>query len=129
MHELGIAANIVEIVKREVAACCYGRVLTVALRIGKMTDVDHEALRFGFEVITKDTPLSGARLEIEVVPIRVRCDNCRRESEIERYQFACDGCGSRSVQLLQGTELDIAYLKIDEHDVGPVPKKETGQSQ
>jgi hydrogenase nickel incorporation protein HypA/HybF len=129
MHELGIAVNIVEIVEREIVAHRYGRVSTVALRIGKMTDVDHEALRFGFEVTTRDTSLSGARLEIEAVPIRVRCDDCSKESEVERYQFACHDCGSLSVHLLQGTELDISYLEIGEQDEGTEPNTETRPSQ
>lgn len=114
MHELGIATNIVEIVEHEIKRHNYSRVSVVALRVGKMTDVDHEALRFGFEVITKDTLLAGASLEIEAVPIRVRCEQCGQESEVEQYQFVCRGCGSQKVKLLQGTELDVAYLEVDD---------------
>ena len=127
MHELGIATNIVEIVEHEIKTHAYGRISIVAIRIGKMTDVDHEALRFGFEVITKDTALSGVRLEIEAVPIRVRCDDCSAESEVEQYQFVCSKCGSRKVQLVQGTELDIAYLEVDE-DTG-IPANATTRTE
>lgn len=129
MHELGIAVNIVELVEHEITTHHYGRVSVVALRIGRMTDVDHEALRFGFEVATRDTPLSGVRLEIEAVPIRVRCADCGKESEVEKYNFVCCDCESRSVKLLQGTELDLAYLEFDEHVGGTVPNTETGKSQ
>jgi hydrogenase nickel incorporation protein HypA/HybF len=114
MHELGIATNIVEIVQKEISMHRYGRVDTIALRIGAMTDVDHESLRFGFEVITKNTPLEQTNLQIEAVPISIHCEDCARDSEIERYQFVCPTCTSRNVTLQHGTELDIAYLEIDD---------------
>jgi hydrogenase nickel incorporation protein HypA/HybF len=127
MHELGIATNIVEIVEHQISTRNYSGVSAIYLRIGKMTDVDHEALRFGFEVITKDTKLSGARLEIETVPIRVKCDDCQTESEVEQYQFNCHQCGGRNVTLLQGTELDISQLEVDEPN-DSVPQTNVRQS-
>ncbi len=114
MHELGIATNIVEIVEHEMKSRGYRQVSVIALKIGAMTDVDHEALRFGFEVITKESPLAGARLEIESVPIKIKCETCGKTSEVEQFHFACQTCGSSKVTLLQGTELDIAYLEIEE---------------
>ncbi|MFZ1682645.1 MAG: hydrogenase maturation nickel metallochaperone HypA [Candidatus Zixiibacteriota bacterium] len=126
MHELGIATNIVEIVQKEISLHRYGRIATIALRIGAMTDVDHESLRFGFEVITRNTPLEHTNLKIEAVPISVHCEACARDSEIERYQFVCPTCGSRNVALQHGTELDIAYLEVDDgsEDLSPHKKQE-----
>ena len=126
MHELGIATNIVEAVQREIASHGYGRVTTVALRVGAMTDVDHEALRFGFDVITRDTPLNGVRLAIESVPIRIRCERCGQDSEIQQYHFICPKCAETRVTLINGTELDIAYLEIEER-TEEAAANETGQ--
>lgn len=118
MHELGIATNIVEIVEHEMKARGYRHISNIALKIGAMTDVDHEALRFGFEVITTGTPLSGARLEIEAVPIKISCKACGGSSQVEQFHFICAHCGSNNVTLLQGTELDIAYLEVDDDEAG-----------
>ncbi len=118
MHELSIAGNIVEAVEREMSTRGIDRVATIALRIGRMTDVDAEALRFGFEVITKETRLDGARLAIESIPIVARCTACATEFEIPEMMFICPSCRSTSVDLVQGMELDIAYIEVpDENTV------------
>jgi hydrogenase nickel incorporation protein HypA/HybF len=128
MHELGIASNIVEIVQKEIEKHRYGRVGTVALRIGEMTDIDHESLRFGFEVITRNTQLESTLLVIESVPITITCESCARESAVERYQFVCPSCQSRQVKLTHGTELDIAYLEIDDQSAPAITPSESGRS-
>lgn len=118
MHELSIAGNIVEAVEREMTARGIDRLTTIALRIGRMTDVDAEALRFGFEVITKETRLDGTKLAIEHLPIVARCTVCATEFEIPEMIFVCPSCRSTSVDLVQGTELDIAYIEVpDENTV------------
>jgi hydrogenase nickel incorporation protein HypA/HybF len=112
MHELGIASSIVESVLHEMKERNYPSVATIVLRIGKLTDVDSDALSFGFEVITKDTALATTKLDIQRIPITVQCENCKRQSEVENYLFVCPHCDSREVTVKTGTELDIAYLEI-----------------
>lgn len=122
MHELSIASNIVEAVTAEMQRKGIGRVEAIALRIGRMTDVDADALTFGFEVITKDTPLDGTRLAIEHIPIQACCQNCHHEFEVPDFLFVCPQCQGSKVDLTHGTELDIAYLEIDEESdtaIGP----------
>lgn len=112
MHELGIAQNIVDAVMREMTERRLLSVTTIALRIGAMTDVDSDALSFGFQILTKETPLEQSQLRIERVPVRGRCGACRHDFEIAGYAFQCPACCSREVKLVSGTELDIAYLEI-----------------
>jgi hydrogenase nickel incorporation protein HypA/HybF len=114
MHELSIAGNIVEAVQQEMTSRGISRVATIALKIGRMTDIDAEALRFGFDVITRETSLDGTHLIIEHIPIAARCKGCGSEFEVDEYLFICPGCKSSAVELIHGLELDIAYLEIPE---------------
>ncbi|MBK7142920.1 MAG: hydrogenase maturation nickel metallochaperone HypA [bacterium] len=116
MHELSIAGNIVEAVQQEMISRGIDRVATIALRIGRMTDIDAESLRFGFEVITKETPLAETRLVIEHIPIAARCQTCQLEFEVPDLQFRCPACAGSAVDLIHGQELDIAYLEIPDDD-------------
>jgi len=70
MHELGIAQNIVDAVLLEMQKRQLPSVSSIALRIGVLTDVDPEALTFGFEILTKETALAPTRLKVETVPVR-----------------------------------------------------------
>jgi len=64
MHELSIAAEIVEIAREEAArrGC---RVEAVHLKVGALAGVVREALLFSWDVACEATPLAGAKLEIE----------------------------------------------------------------
>ncbi|PWB76169.1 hydrogenase maturation nickel metallochaperone HypA [candidate division GN15 bacterium] len=112
MHELGIAQNIVDTVLLEMQNRKLPAVSAIALRIGALTDVDPEALVFGFEILSKDTVLRQARLNVERIPVRGVCESCGAPFEVEGYVFVCPGCESRSIKLTSGTELDIAYLEV-----------------
>jgi Zn finger protein HypA/HybF involved in hydrogenase expression len=66
MHELSIALSLIDAVCDELPRL--GRAATVRsvrIRLGPQAGVVAEALRFAFEVAAADSPLAGARLEIE----------------------------------------------------------------
>lgn len=67
MHELSIAASIVEIASEE-AARQGGRVECVHLKLGALSGVVPDALRFSWDLACEETPLAGAKLEIQGAP-------------------------------------------------------------
>lgn len=65
MHELGIAASVLDAVRTEVGMRPGYRAVVVALRIGTLAGLDPESLRFGFEAMVRDSDLDPLRLEVE----------------------------------------------------------------
>jgi Zn finger protein HypA/HybF involved in hydrogenase expression len=65
MHELGIAASVLDAVRTEVGMRPGYRAIVVALRVGAFAGLDPESLRFGFEAMVKDSDLDPLRLEVE----------------------------------------------------------------
>lgn len=112
MHELSIATSIVDSVLQEIARKSLPPVQTIALRIGALSNVDPEALRFGFAATVMDTPLAGAKLEIEFVPVQGKCRACNHEFAVRDFVFACPHCDSGQIDMTRGDELDIAYLEV-----------------
>jgi hydrogenase nickel incorporation protein HypA/HybF len=110
MHELNIAMTIINIVEKEAAGKKLGRVEEIGLKIGALTGVDPEALRFAFEASTVDTSLAGARIEIENIPVRGTCRSCGKKFEVKEFVFICPHCGAGDLEINQGEELDIAYI-------------------
>jgi hydrogenase nickel incorporation protein HypA/HybF len=121
MHEMGIALQIVEIATASIPAeMADSRVSRVNLKVGKLAAVVPESLRFCFGVAVRETPLEGAELAIEEVPVVARCRDCQAEWTIEEPVFSCAVCNSGSVQILSGRELDIESIEITEEDThGP----------
>lgn len=114
MHELSIAGNIAEMVRRETSDRELLRIEAITVRIGRMTDVNPDALTFGFEVITRDSELAGTKLIIEQVPAAALCKSCDQEFEIPGLSFTCPNCGANSVEVIRGMELDIISLEVTE---------------
>jgi hydrogenase nickel incorporation protein HypA/HybF len=66
MHELSIAVSLVEAVCDELPTLGPDvAVRAVRLRVGPLSGVVPEALTFAFDIAAADTPLAGARLDIE----------------------------------------------------------------
>jgi len=110
MHELSVAMEIIDIVEKEAAKRNLKRVEEIALKIGALTGVDPEALRFAFEASTLDTPLAGVKISIENIPVRGRCLSCGKAIEVKEFVFICPYCGAGNLEINQGEELDIAYI-------------------
>jgi hydrogenase nickel incorporation protein HypA/HybF len=113
MHELSIANSIAEIVGEQARLLRGGRITGVTLRIGRLSCVHEDALRYSFDLVTEGTPLAGASLAVIEVPIRIWCPACEAEVELPGIQrFACPACGHLSGDIRAGRELDIESIQI-----------------
>ena len=124
MHELSIATAVIDEVAKHVAGAGGGRVLSITLRIGRLSCVQEGALRLSFELASADTELSGARLEIIDVPVRIWCPACGAEQELPGVQsLACPECGRLSGDIRAGRELDLESIEME-----PLPTPSTEQT-
>ena len=111
MHELSIATSIFDVLIAEMNQRHLKTVAKVGLRIGALTNVDPESLRFGFEAISAGTQLEGSELMIEKVPIKAHCRKCGSQFEATDFVFICPNCSSSDNEVIQGQELDIVYIE------------------
>jgi hydrogenase nickel incorporation protein HypA/HybF len=114
VHEIGIASSILECVAAEAQRRPDTQVLVVGVRIGELSCVDKDALEFAFEVLTRETPLAHLKLEVEWCPRRQKCLTCAEEFSVHDLGLACPKCGANRSTCIGGTELDIAYLELEE---------------
>lgn len=115
MHELSIAASIVESVTETAAAYPGARVLEVRLRIGALAPVVEDSLQFCWTLVSDDTPLAGSKLVVKNLPIIVHCASCDADSELAGVQnFHCPRCGRIAADFRQGRELEIESVEIEE---------------
>lgn len=115
MHEMGIATEIVRIVIESIPAQMAGcKVACVNLKVGKLAAVVPQSLRFCFEIVAKETPAEGARLEIQEIAVTARCNHCNHEWEIGEPVFRCPQCRGTGIEMLSGRELDIDSIELEE---------------
>jgi hydrogenase nickel incorporation protein HypA/HybF len=114
MHELSIAMGIVDAALEE-ARERHVRVSAVHLRLGALSGVVKDALLFSYEVACQDTPLEGSHLIVEDVPVVVFCPKCNERRTLASLQlFECPECGAPAGNVIQGRELEVFALEVDD---------------
>lgn len=117
MHEMGIAMEVLRIAEEAVPAEMAGvRIQRIHLKVGQLSAVVPDSLRFCFEVAAKDTIADGAELAIEEVKVNARCKDCMHEWSVDEPVFVCPACDSGNIDLLSGRELNIESIEIEEKD-------------
>jgi hydrogenase nickel incorporation protein HypA/HybF len=115
MHELSIAMSIVEMAQEEAEQRGGVQVTAIHLKLGALSGVVKDALLSAFEMARDDTPLRGSRLVIEEVPVVVLCPSCQAQRALSSVQlFCCAECGTPTSEVIQGKELEVVALEIEE---------------
>jgi hydrogenase nickel incorporation protein HypA/HybF len=108
VHELSITQSVVDAVADHAAG---SRVLSVRLKVGRLSGVVPDAMRFCFELVTDGTPLAGARLDIDEPAGAAHCAACGSDFTLTDLVLLCP-CGSADVAVLAGRELMITAVEV-----------------
>lgn len=115
MHELSIAQRLIELALEHLESHPGSRVGRLHVRLGAWSCLQPHALRSSFEMAACGSPLEGAELEIELVPLSVYCDRCNQDVETRSLQaLICPECGSASNAVRGGRELDLEWIELFE---------------
>jgi hydrogenase nickel incorporation protein HypA/HybF len=114
MHELSIASAILDRARAASEENGGARVTKIGLRIGEISGVEADALTFGIEALSKDTPLQGLVLEVELCKRRQRCATCAAEFEPEGFSTSCPTCQSDRSECIAGKELDVMFFELED---------------
>ena len=104
MHELAVTQSVVDAVMERTGE---QRVLEVRLRVGRLSGVLPDALRFCFDLVTE-----GAVLDIEEPPGSAACRRCGTTFVLSDLILLCP-CGSADVEVMSGRELAIGSVEVE----------------
>lgn len=115
MHEVSICQGLVKVVLDEMAqrAIPAGALQQVRVVAGALHQIVPESLAFAYDLLTRETPAAGSKLELRVTPLLARCTHCDWRGTIEPPLFLCSICGA-GVELEGGDEFYIEDLEIVE---------------
>jgi hydrogenase nickel incorporation protein HypA/HybF len=111
MHELSIMTEALRMATDAAKFAGATRVRKLRLRIGSLSGVVPDSLRFAFDVVCRGTMAEGATLEIEAVPAACWCETCLTEFECVDFFNECPRCHNVSGELRRGRELDIGAVE------------------
>jgi hydrogenase nickel incorporation protein HypA/HybF len=108
MHELSITQSLIDAVLDRTGE---RTVTAVNLRVGPLSGVLPDAMRFCFDVAAAGTPLAGARLLIDEPPGIAHCRSCDDTFTLADLILLCP-CGSADVEVLTGNELMLISVEV-----------------
>ena len=113
MHELAMVRSICDVINEQIKEHDVKRVTQVRLVVGELTGVEDMTMKLCFEMYVEATPLEGAELAIQRIPVKVRCRVCGHEYETKIPFSECPICGNKSMKIISGNELYIDSLEVE----------------
>ena len=113
MHEMSLAESVREIVDETARSNGARRVAVVRLEIGKLAQVEIDAMRFAFDVVMRGSLAETARLDIVETDGSAWCMRCSEAVAIVRRGDACPQCDSYQLQVTGGDRMRVMDIEID----------------
>jgi hydrogenase nickel incorporation protein HypA/HybF len=111
MHESSIAWELLETAKGAAAGAELER---VCVRLGEMSGVVEEALRFAFDALKPQAGATGAELVIERIDVEVLCPQCGSRSRPEgELVLWCTACGA-PMKVVNGEQMELLWVETAE---------------
>jgi hydrogenase nickel incorporation protein HypA/HybF len=113
VHELSLIQSLLTIIDEQAKEQNFSKVERVILSCGRLSSVEPQALHFAFAAAAPGTICAGARLELNILPLKLHCFSCEREIECEDSDpTRCPRCGSGEVIVTDGCQ-ELQLLEMD----------------
>ena len=112
MHEMSLAAGVLELIEDAARKQEFSRVTTIWLEIGQLAGVEVEAMRFCFDAVAHGSVAEGAKLEIIATPGYGWCLPCSASVALSEALAACPQCGAYQVRVTGGTQMRVKELEV-----------------
>lgn len=113
MHELSIAASIVDYATEFANEHQAKSISRIEIEVGQLSGVITESLEFAMEEAVKGSVLEKAEVVLTEVPGRSRCNRCQTEFDNPDWYTPCPNCQSMDSEIIGGKELLIRSVVIE----------------
>ena len=107
MHELSLAGEIIRATSEKLRDMEDVLCRRLRVRVGELSGVSAESLRFCLEAARAGTPLERLDVEVEVVRPKLVCPTCGEVECEGRFDIVCPQCSGRISGVVGGRELDV----------------------
>lgn len=116
MHELSIAAEVIEIIEEQAKQNNADKVVVVELEIGELSGILSYALKTGLEISVKGTVLENTEIKLKEVEAEFECNQCSAIFKAHDLFTNCPKCNSFDTKIIKGKELIIKSITFEENE-------------
>ncbi len=112
MHEVAIAAALMELVRDELAAARASRVTRLVLEIGALSHVDAHALRFAIAAAARGGFAEDAEVDIREPAGTAYCIDCETSVTIAARGAPCPLCDGAKLLVQTGEDMRLKEMEV-----------------
>lgn len=113
MHELAVTQSILNIALENAQKVDAKQITGINLQVGQMARLVDDSIQFYWDILSEGTIAIGAKLNIERMPIEMRCFDCGQIFFPSPDTFDCPECSSIRVQVIQGDEMRVVSIDVE----------------
>lgn len=127
MHEIALMQRLVGSADEAAKKAGFTKIKKISLRIGLMNGFNEEQFKFCFGICDKSKAFDNVVLELEFVPVTLKCEQCGfvfEDESFSDYEFAhkishapdfyekpkCPECNSKDLKIIKGREFQLISI-------------------
>jgi len=112
LHEISLLENVREILQDHAEQQDFKRVKKITLVIGKLSCIEPDALRFGFDAVMQGSLAEGAELTLTESLGQGECKACHQIVVMQELYDSCELCSHPFVTVTGGNDMTIQDLVV-----------------
>ena len=113
MHEYSIVQALINQCENIAKENEVEKVIKVMIKIGVLSGVEIHLLKTAFDTFKEGTVCDGAELNIHHQKIKLHCNECHAEYEIDEMDYKCIACKSLNVTVIDGEDMYLMTLEME----------------
>ncbi len=89
------------------------KITKVVTKIGVMSGVEPHLLQIAFDTFKEGTMCEGAEFVMNIQRLKLHCNGCGEEFEIDEFRYQCRVCESLDVKVIDGEEMYLMSLEME----------------
>ncbi len=113
MHEYSVVQALLEQIEDIAEQNGASKVTKIIVKIGVMSGIEAHLLEIAFNTFKEKTICDGAEFVMNIQPLKIRCNSCNKESELEKIHYCCQFCESTDVAVIDGEDMFLMSLEME----------------
>ncbi len=113
MHEYSIVQSLIDSCEEHAKANDASKITKVVVKIGVMSGVEPDLLQTAFDTFKEATICEDAQFIMNIQKVRISCNDCNSENELEKNEYLCPKCQSSNINIIDGEEMFLMSLELE----------------
>ncbi len=113
MHEYSIVDSLLQLAEEHAIKNNAKKVTRLEVKIGVLSGVEVDLLKTAFETFKEGTMCEEAEFIVHIQPVVIRCNNCNKESTLNKDEYLCPHCGSGNIKIIDGEDMYLMSLELE----------------